>query len=394
MHFLKVDGSPLRRRSGFLGMAMLLGVLASPAHAQGNLSTQGFGFPPGQLSTRAWGTGGSIAELDPLSPINPASVALQNSRIVEFQIEPEFRTLNSPNGSEHTTTARYPNVFVAFPVGKGWVLSAGGSTLLDRTSTTEFNTLQILPGPDTVPMHTTYSLAGAMSDVRLAAGYNVKPWMRIGVGLHAIVGHNLDSIAQSFADSSRFAPFSQSLVLDFTGLAGSAGLQLTSKRWGFGVSGRVGGNLHTSVQDSVLSRAKVPSRVGASLAFTGVANSAFAIRTSYEGWSALNGLGTPEMKAIDGWDSSIGADIAGPRMGTRIIFLRTGFRTRTLPFEVRDLDGSAHKVTENSGTGGLGTTFANGRVIADFAAIYANRSAGLPASEHAWTLSFGISLRP
>ena len=379
-----------------LALAALAAVCAFAARteAQANLSTQGFGYAPGQLSTRSLGTGGAIAELDPLSPINPASLALHQSRIVEFQIEPEFRTVNSPNGSEKTTVARYPNVGVAFPVGKGWVLGAGASTLLDRTSTTEFNSTQILAGADTIGMHTISSISGAMSDVRLAAGYNVKPWLRIGFGIHGIVGHNLDSIAQSFTDSVRFQRFSQSLVLDFTGLAGSAGVQMTSKNWGFGVSGRLGGNLHTSVEDSVLSRAKVPSRIGATLAFTGLANSAFAIRTSRDGWSSLNGLGTATMQAVDAWDSSIGADIAGPRMGSRIIFLRTGLRTRTLPFEARGLDGVAHKVTENSGTGGLGTTFANGRVIADFAAIYANRSAGLPASEKAWTLSFGISLRP
>ena len=56
---------------------------------------------------------------------------------------------------------------------------------------------------------------------------------------------------------------------------------------------------------------------------------------------------------------------------------------------------SRTNVTENSVTGGLGTTFANGRVLTDFAAIYAEplrRTS--PASEHAWTLSFGISLRP
>jgi hypothetical protein len=112
---------------------MFAGTFASRSQAQANLSTQGFGFPPGQLSTRALGTGGSIAELDPLSPLNPASLALHQTRIVEFQIEPEFRTLNSPNGSERTTTARYPNVGVAFPIGKGWVIGAGASTLLDRT---------------------------------------------------------------------------------------------------------------------------------------------------------------------------------------------------------------------------------------------------------------------
>jgi hypothetical protein len=388
------SSSPFTRAARVSFLAILAALVASPARAQGNLSTQGFGYPPGQFSTRAWGTGGAIAELDPLSPINPASLALHSSRIVEFQLEPEFRTVNSPTGSEKTTTARYPNVFVAFPVGKGWVIGAGGSTLLDRTSTTDFSTTEILAGPDTVPMHTTYRIDGAMSDLRLAGGYNLTPWMRIGLGLHGITGHNLVSITQTFDDSLQFQSFNQSLVLDFTGLAGSAGVQLTSKSWGLGMSGRVGGNIHTSVEDTVLSRAKVPSRFGVTLAYTGIANSAFAIRTAWDGWSALNGLSTPDTHAVDAWDSSIGADIAGPRMGARTIFLRLGARTRTLPYQAHGLDGVAHNVNENSGTGGLGTTFANGRVIADFAAIYANRSAGLPASEHAWTLSFGISLRP
>lgn len=370
-------------------LATFAGLGASSLQGQANLSTQGFGFAPGQFSSRTWGTGGAIAELDPLSPVNPASVALHPSRIVEFQLEPEFRTVNSPSGSEKTTTARYPNVFAAFPVGKGWVVSAGASTLLDRTSTTEFNTSQILTGPDTVAMHTVYRVDGAMSDLRLAAAYNATNWLRFGFGLHGITGHNLVAITQTFPDSSEFAAFNQSLVLDFSGVAASAGVQMTSKDWALGISGRLGGNIHSAVEDTVLSRAKVPSRFGATLAFTGIANSAFAIRTSHEGWSALNGLSTDGTNAVDSWDSSIGADVAGPRIGNKIVFLRAGLRNRTLPYQAE-----GHDVKENSVTGGLGTTFANGRVLTDFAAIYANRTAGLPASEHAWTLSFGISIRP
>ena len=33
-----------------------------------------FGYPPGQLSTRAGSTGGALGEIDPLSPLNPASL--------------------------------------------------------------------------------------------------------------------------------------------------------------------------------------------------------------------------------------------------------------------------------------------------------------------------------
>ena len=41
------------------------------AGAQGALSLQGFGYPPGQLSARALATGGGIAEFDALSPVIP-----------------------------------------------------------------------------------------------------------------------------------------------------------------------------------------------------------------------------------------------------------------------------------------------------------------------------------
>lgn len=372
--------------------ATLLGV--AQAGAQANLSTQGFGFPTGQFSTRTWGTGGAIAELDPLSPINPAAVALQTARIVTFQLEPEFRTVNSPSGSEHTTTARYPNVGAAFPVGKGVVLSIGASTLLDRTSTTEFTTTQVLENDDTVPVHTKYRVDGAMSDVRFAGGWNVTKWLRFGLGAHAITGHNLVEIGQTFEDTTRFADFTQSIVLSFSGYAGSAGIQATSKSWAFALSGRAGGDLRATIEDTTMAKAKVPTHFGGALAYTGIANSAIAIRTSHDAWSDLDGLGSSGLKGVDAWDSSIGADFAGPRLGSRTIFLRTGYRIRTLPFQAVGLDGVGHDVDENSVTGGLGTTFANGRVLTDFAAIYANRSAGLSVSEHAWTLSIGISIRP
>jgi hypothetical protein len=372
-----------------VGAFALSALAAGAASAQANLSTQGFGYPPGQLSTRALATGGSIAEIDPLSQINPASIAMHGTRIVSFQIEPEFRTVNTGSKSEHTTTARYPNVLIAIPVGGSWVVSAGASTLLDRTATTEFNTTETITGGEQVPMTTTYHVDGAMSDVRLAAGWMPRSWLRLGVGAHAITGHNLVSVTQQFADSSQFSSFNQSLVIGFSGAAASAGVQLVNKDWSLGLSGRAGGTVRASVFDTVLARAKVPTRFGATLAYTGIANSAIAIRTSHDGWSSLDGLGSSNLRANDSWDSSIGADIAGPHIGKRIIFLRGGLRDRTLPFLANGND-----VTEKSVTGGLGTTFANGRVLTDFAAVYANRSANISASEHAWTISIGLSVRP
>src|SRR5471030_2864166 len=197
---------------------LVLALIATPVvtlRAQSNLSTQGFGYPTGQFSTRAQGTGGAIAEIDPLSPVNPATIAIIATRILFFQIEPEYRTVNSGSGAEGTTTARYPNVFGAIPIGGNFVMSFGASTLLDRTATTSFSTTQFLPGGDSVPMSTTYRISGAMDDIRLAGAWAPTSWLRLGVGAHAITGRNLVTLSQSFTDSLQFAAFTQQRTLSF-----------------------------------------------------------------------------------------------------------------------------------------------------------------------------------
>src|SRR5688572_30643060 len=50
--------------------------LARGIGAQGTLGSQGFGYPPGQLSVLSRSVGGATAEVDPLSPINPAALGL------------------------------------------------------------------------------------------------------------------------------------------------------------------------------------------------------------------------------------------------------------------------------------------------------------------------------
>lgn len=375
-------------RGWILGGALFVAVPVV-VRAQANLSSQGFGYSPGQFSSRAQGTGGAIAELDPLSPVNPASISLLGTRTLFFQLEPEFRSVTTAAGTERTTTARYPVVFGAIPFGSKLIFSVGSSTLLDRTASTTFLTTQHLSSTDSVAMTTKFHVDGAMNDVRLAVAWTPANWLRLGLGAHAIVGHNLIDVTQSFADSARFAAFSEARVLGFDGGAVSGGVELISKNVIAGFSGRKGGSIHLSAEDTILSSANVPDRFGASIAFVGIANSTFAVRTSHDNWSSLGSLGAPGLKGVDSWDTSVGAEIAGPKFQDRLVFLRGGFRTRTLPFQA-----AGSNVKENSFTGGLGTTLAQGRVITDLAVIHANRSSDLGASERAWTISVGISVRP
>ena len=377
---------PLRR------CAIAAGALFAPwlaAAGQASLSSQGFGYAPGQFSTRAQGTGGALGEMDPMSPINPSTIAVFPSRILFFQADPEFKTVTSRTGTDRTSIARYPVVFGAMPIRGSLVMSLSSSTLLDRTSTTTFNTTQPLGGGDSVLMTTTYHIDGAMNDVRLAGGWTPVAWLRVGLGAHAIAGHNLVDLKQSFPDSERFATFTQSRILGFSGSAVSGGFQVVTNDLNFSASARIGGSLHLSSEDTLITAARVPNHFGASLAYTGITNSAISIRTAKDNWSALRGLGTAGLTSVDVWDTSVGADIQGPKIGQRYLFLRGGVRTRTLPFQA-----SNQNVTETSFSGGIGTSFASGHVMTDLAAIRATRKANVDASEHAWTVSFGVAVRP
>lgn len=388
---------------GAIGAAALLVSAASLAVAQSNLSTQGFGYPPGELSSRAIATGGAVAEIDPWSPVNPSSIAVFATKVLFFQIEPEYRTVTTPKGTDRTTTARYPVVFGAMPVGDRWVMSLGASTLLDRTSSTTFKSLQQF-GADTQTVTTKYDLNGAINDVRLAAATTALSWLRLGVGAHAFTGRNLVTVAQAFRDTTSFAGFQLQRNLGFSGGAVSLGGQINAKYVVAAASVRHGGTMRMSADDTLLATAKVPDHYGFSLAYVGIKNSAIAIRASHENWSAMNGFASAEQAPLcgggncsvpptfhgrDAWDVSVGADMEGPRIGDYGVQLRAGYRNRTLPFDV-----GTHEVTERSITGGIGTLFAAGHVGVDLGVARATRDASTTASERAWMLSIGLTVRP
>src|SRR5687768_17851216 len=90
---------------------------ASPAGAQGTLSTQGLGYPPGQLSTQAKTMGGAIGEADPLSPLNPAATGLLPTAILMMQAEPEYRVVHVGNQTQRTSVSRFPVFLGALPLG-------------------------------------------------------------------------------------------------------------------------------------------------------------------------------------------------------------------------------------------------------------------------------------
>ena len=371
----------------FLAIAALL--LPSAAHAQGNLSTLGFGYPAGLLSSRALGTGGAIGEIDPLSASNPASILSFGGSALYFQLEPEYRTLHVGSETEKTTTARYPLVAAAIPITTDIMLGVSVSNLLDRSFQTSTRGLQTI-GDSTVGTTNAFKSDGAIGDLRLALAWAPAPWLKLGAAAHAITGDNRVRNTQVFDDSARFSRLVDTATVGYTGSAYTAGFEVIAARdWSLAGSYRRGGPLSLKRGDTTIARAHVPNRVAISAAYLGIRGSSIAVRTAKDSWASLATLGSSSLRITEAWDTSVGADMLGPRLGERSLQLRAGARWRTLPFGT-----STSSVSERSYSLGAGTLLARGRAALDVTGIRATREAGANLSETAFTLSVGITVRP
>lgn len=375
-------------------VAVSLIALAEVANAQGALSTQGFGYPPGALSARARATGGGMTEFDPDSPVNPAAIATSSDPRLFLQYEPEFRKLTNGASSSTAMTARFPIVAGSVPLGSKGSVGFSSSTLLDRSSSTRFVHDEEIAGTLATITETTTAL-GSINDLRLAIGWAFNQKIQIGLGGHAFTGQNRLAFTQAFPDSLNFSRVSQVSTIGFTGFAVSGGLLARpSKNLGVALSGRKGGTIEAHASDSTgttLSKAKIPDRYGAAISYEGIPGSSISAHVSRDMWSKLNGLGSEAATAVDTWEGGLGLETLGPRIVQRQSVLRLGARYRTLPFLA-----SSSKVNELSFSAGVGAQFFRNRAAFDVALERAQRKSdgSVDARERAYTLSFGLRVRP
>lgn len=368
---------------------------AAPFHdiaAQGALSTQGFGYPTGQLSTRALGTGGGLGQFDPDTPINPASIGAVSGPRMFLQYEPEYRRLSNGAASANTTTARFPLASIAIPIGARGSVGLSVASFLDRSSSTSFTREQDVGGQTVTVTETTRTL-GAINDVRLAVAWTPSPRFHLGVGAHVFVGQNRVFFSQQFPDTLGFTPVAQTSTLGFTGYAGSAGITVRPLRIvSLGLTARKGGNIDSRSGDSTISEADIPDRIAAAIAYDGIPGSSISAHIGRELWSSLNGLGSDAATSVDTWEGGLGVETLGPRVAQRQTLLRLGARYRTLPFLAAE-----SKVNELSFAAGVGAQFFRNRAAFDVTVERAARSpeaSSVDAKERAYILSVGLRVRP
>jgi hypothetical protein len=243
---------------------------------------------------------------------------------------------------------------------------------------------------------TTLASSGAANDLRIALA-RVVSRVSLGVGLHVFTGQNRVTVSGTFvdpSDTSTINPFLQlnrARTLSFSGLGMSGGLQWRPLRPVLvSVSGRHGGTLRLNAVDTLLRTAQIPDRLGGAIVYDGIPGTTLTARMNWEQWSSLDGLLSGEEKANDATEYSAGADVTGPRLMGRAMMLRLGGLRRTLPFTA-----GGQKVDETAYAGGFGLPLAGERAVMDFGAQRATRSAsGVGASERAWTISLGFTVRP
>lgn len=359
------------------------------AGAQGTLSTLGFGYPNGQLSTRALGTGGALGESDPLSASNPAAIGYLGGSAVYFQADPEYRTLHVGGATESTSIARFPLIVGSIPLSQRVMLGLSASNFLDRSFETATRGFQKI-GDTSYAVSNSFKSDGAIGDLRVALAWAPRNWLHVGGALHAISGDNRIRNTQVFDDSLQFARLLDTATVGYTGNAVSAGFELVAGPYGsIAGSFRHGGPLSLKRGDTTLANAHVPDRLAFGVTFNGIRGVTLAARTAKENWTAMNGLGSSAVKASDSWDTGVGIDAMGPKFQDKVIQLRAGARWRTLPFGTLTSD-----VKEKSFSVGAGTLMARGRAALDVAAIRATRDAGAGLSETSTTLSIGVTVRP
>ena len=311
-------------RASFRLLATLLVAAPSALLAQGTLSTQGFGYPTGTLSTRTLGTGGALGEIDPLSVSNPSSILNLGGTALYFQAEPEYRKLSARGQSESSTIARYPLVLGAVRISSSIAASLSATNLLDRSfETTTHGTVNV--GGTDIGSTNTFISDGAIGDVRLALAWEPVSWLHLGLGAHAISGDNRLNSTQVFDDSTRYARLVDTSTVTFVGNAFSGGVELYAGSAAvFAASYRRGGALSLKRGDTTKAEARVPDRLAFSAAYLGIRGSTIAVRTARDTWSNMAGLGSAGLAIHDSWDTSVGADVLGPRFAGRSLQLRAG----------------------------------------------------------------------
>ncbi|HTS90023.1 MAG TPA: hypothetical protein VMG41_16130 [Gemmatimonadales bacterium] len=385
---------PRLLRAALLG-AVLLGALAMPSRlrAQSSLfGVRGLGLPGRPLTAATRATEGSFGLFDPESDLNPGALAGLPSVVAGFGVTPTYRTWETPAGSANLRDTRFPLIYVAGPIPHSRVsLGVSVGSYADRDFRLATSTVLPLRG-EQVTVNDTLSSLGGLSQIRVAGAYTLSSKTQIGGAFYFITGSSRIEAARGFSDSA-FHAFRQTSELSYRGFGAAVGLtQLIGSALTFGVMVRSDGSVSVDQDSAHVYDIDLPWTFGAGLRLRASRRLTVAASSTYRTWRSadieLLTLGAPGSRNT--LELAFGGEYIRNLRSPNDLPIRFGIRYADLPFPVvtgakpREIDASL----------GTGKWFAQDRAGLDIAIEEAWRHEGSAYKERAFSISFGLSIRP
>ena len=373
------------------GAALLLAALAAaPAGAQSLLSAYSLGYPLEPIDSRARALGGITTGLPgpQFSLVNPAGLAGLPVAGVTVTFQSDAFT---PDGStDRVTTARFPAIQAAFPIGPKFVASIGYAAVLDQSWESVIEDSLDIAGERRF-VRDRFVSRGGLARFRAGAAYALAPRLDVGLGLDLYTGALRDSVSRAFPDGGLF-PSDVGTDYEYEGLGVSAGARYRGPAVTVAAAVTTAGDLTATAADSTVeSRAYgLPLRLDAGATARVSQNALVAASFSWSGWYAADEALSPSGGARDVMHASGGVEYEGLRLLGRPFPVRGGVRWTQLPFAA---DDAGEFPEERAFTGGFGLVLGGGAASADLSAERGTRDGGDPLlSENFWRVSLSLSL--
>lgn len=375
-----------------LVLALLTG-LVGPAAAQSSIfGVRALGVPQAPLSARSAASGGSGGLFDGMSGTNPAAITSVVGLTAGFNFFQDWRSSTTPGGSGSAADAGMPFVSVVNRIKATPVFFSGSAgTYTDRdfgvitTGTTAIN------GTD-VAYRDSLQSRGGITDMRLAVGYVQSPRFSVGVGFHILTGSNRLSLRRTFGDTA-FSPVRQRSELAYRAFGVSLGVVYRpSEPLVLAATLRRDGSL-TVERDSIGTTSyRLPWTVAGGVQYHLGERSTLSAQVRYTNWSVANAelLAAGGTGAENTLQVALGAELLRDARHPGKLPLRLGVRAGQLPFPL----AVGQQPTEFAVSAGSGTEFADGHAALDLALQRVWRRADGGSSDGAWTVTFGMMVKP
>lgn len=383
-----IDAIRLRPRLIAAAVTGLLSFGATPAAAQSLFSTGGLGLVADPQDAQGAALGGTTLGLPggELSWDNPAgAVGLPAAGLrVSFQMD-GFDATFSGRSSE-ASTARFPLLIGAFPLGSRWAVTAGFAGFLDQNWAFE-QADTLLIGGDSVQVLDRFASDGGASRFRVGAGYRVLPSLAVGLGAELFTGGAERVSGRIFPGQVAPACCSASWTYSGAGMLASVDFS-PSEAFTVAASASAGGSLDAEVrsgEDATDRSYDLPVLLSAGASGRIASNLVVTLGGQWGGWSSLDGALADQGGARDSWSAQGGVEVELFQVLGQPLPFRLGARTERLPF--RFVGAQNEWADETAFTGGTGLVLGSGAARVDFSAERGTRgSAAAGLEESYWRM--------